>query len=632
MTSLAAGSAVSVGLGDEGSVVITTTGGVASVLVIPAIGVQSIVSLGPAPENRRIGTFQEGATLLITNTSASGFNYDVDTGAIGFAAQGAQAIALQSVAAPYMLASFGDSRNNVVSSGTQIGYCGSGTAWSTQRVPTWIAAYLGDTELIGNFGVSGDTLISSSSTTGWDGVSRVNSKTFANLIASKPDVIYAGPGINDLPSASSDALIAEGKRCISAIFAAGIKLCWSNIMLFDPTASSANITPANAAATLVKINAYRDAMSVYCAGLAGRVVFVDPNPLIALATTGYADPQYIQSSDNLGVHPNRRGAQLMAKQAADAIRTLIPLRNAKCYTEGPLSNPNFIDWGAAATSNIFATNSVVGTSTASTPIWTTDSVTGLPTAKCTFTVTALAGGFAQFFLKVDATDVAGATPKKPLFVGDVIRGSARVVVDDGAGSRAVGVQDVSPRVRMFNTGPTSQFFNDWGGVGGAVLTDLPLVVDGRMSPPASASPIASATLDTPQTGSGRGFFFGVFVEVNALGTYTVSIGAPSLRVVSRPQPVSVTAGTSPWIWQYNPQPFVANDWVNSKAPNARVTIGPGASGTISQIELLNGPTVAGSPLNAVATNMTQGSFVATPGDAFRVTWATTAAVLTYTPA
>lgn len=535
--------------------------------------------------------------------------------------------AQQSVAASYAGLSYGDSRCRILSAGTTIGNTGTGTALANNRIFPWICFYLGDADPVSDYGISGDTLISSSSSTGWNGIARANSKTFANAAQSRPDFVYIQYGINDLPTASSANLIIAAKALVSAWIAAGARVCISNIMTFDPYSSGANITPANGPATLVKIAAFGAAMQAFVANLGGRAVYVDPNSLITNPLTGYADQQYIASADGLGVHPNKLGAQLMGFQAATAIRTILPLRNAKTYTAGPLENVNFINWGEAAANNLFVSNSVTGTTSANTPTWNIGAVTGMPYAEVTITVTALTSGTAQALFQVAATDVAGATPKWLISIGDLLQGSARVTVDDGNGN-AVALQSTTLRQRLFNTVPTSQFFADWGGVASSTdLTTLPGPIDGRLVTPACVTPIANATISTPA--AGQGYYLGFFLEVPALGTYRVRIHAPALRMVSRRQYAAVTAGASPYVFQNNPQPFVLNDFVNATGRRMQVTVAPGAGGTISDIGLFRAPTTAGSPTTIVSTTLTSGVFVLEPGDGLVVTWATTAAELRY---
>lgn len=530
---------------------------------------------------------------------------------------------LTAVDRAYRLASLGDSRARV-GSPTAIGFTGSGATMDIGRFPAWTAAYLKDADMVADFSVGGDTLISSSSSTGWNGYARSNSKTLANLLAVRPDAVLIQYGINDLPSASSANLIAAAQSMVSKLVASGIKVLLQNIMIFDPLAASANITPANAAATLVKINAFRDAMSAWMAPMAGRAIFVDPNPLL-VDGSGYGDPQYFTTADALGIHPNKRGAQLMGYQAAQALRWLLPERRARAYTTGPLSQPNLIDWALAAASNTYVANSQAGTTTSGTVTWNLDPGTGVPYVEVTITPTVLASGRALARVEVWATDVSGATPKHQVNIGDVLQGSARVVIDNGSGGPAA-LQSVSTRHRLFTAGYTSQFFGDWGGVSGTDLTTLPLVVDGRFTTAMCVSPVASTSIQAATAGGG--YYFCVFVETTALEPIRVRIYAPSLRVVSRAQPTSVTAGASPYTWTNNPQPFVANDWVNTRGRRAQVTVAPGSGGTISQIALTRGPSTSGTFSNPVNTGLSSGVFIVEPGDGLIVTWATTAAVLT----
>lgn len=539
------------------------------------------------------------------------------------------------VAAPWRVGMVGDSRALYAAGGTQIGVSGTSTTHNPSRVGPWIAAYCGDVELF-NFGVAGDTMISASTSTGWNGVARSDSKTFANLVALAPDAVVIEFGINDLPGATSAALIAEAKSMVSAFVSTGTKVVLGDIMLFDPTAAAANISPANAAATLVKINEFTSAMSAFMQGLTGRAVFVAANNLIALASTGYGDPQCFQA-DNLGVHTNKRGAQLRGRALAAGVRSLLPQRYARSFTSGPLYQPNLVDWGAAASSNLFVTNSITGTTTATTPIWGVDlsdptsPLYGVPYAETTITPTVLASGTAQAFFKICATNIQGASPKFPIAIGDMFQASGHIVVDDGRGGTAA-VQSVYMRMRMFNTGFASQFFADVGGAAGSAdLTTLPLPLAGRFMTPSVPTPIASVDIGVPAAGTGSSCSVGFFIEMPALQAYRVRVYAPTIRVVSRPVPTSVTAGTSPYIWQNNPQPFVLGDYVNSTGRDAMVTVAPGVGGTISQIAIGRGGTVAGVFPNAVNTGLTSGVFVLKPGDGLVVTWAVVAAVLTVSP-
>ena len=105
--------------------------------------------------------------------------------------------------------------------------------------------------------------------------------------------------------------------------------------------------------------------------------------------------------------------------------------------------------------------------------------------------------------------------------------------------------------------------------------------------------------------------------------------APQIRVVSRAQPVSVTAGASPYTYVNGPSPFVAADYVNQGyfGRTLQVAVAPGSGGTISQIAIARGPQVGGVFLNPVNTNLTNGVFTLKPGDGLTVTWAAVAPTL-----
>ena len=113
------------------------------------------------------------------------------------------------IATPYRMITFGDSRARA-SNSTQIGVTGSATFYNTAREASWIAALLGDTEIVGDFGISGDPIITSLTTNGWNGTARSNSKTIANALQLRPDICWIQYGINDIAAgATSAAIIVE---------------------------------------------------------------------------------------------------------------------------------------------------------------------------------------------------------------------------------------------------------------------------------------------------------------------------------------------------------------------------------------------------------------------------------------
>lgn len=536
----------------------------------------------------------------------------------------------QTVQTPYKMAIFGDSRAQWGNSSTLIGQAKQNV--STER-GAFIAGYLLDTMLVGSFGISGDKLITSSATTGWNGISRANSKTLVNMMALRPDVVVVQYGINDGSGATSAQLIDAQKSLVSKLLTAGAKVCLQSIMTFDPTASGNTYfgDAPGAAAELVKINEVTAAMSAWMAGMP-NCVFVDINPSIALPS-GYLDPTYIV--DTSGVHPNTRCGQRIGYVTAQAIRNLLPQKTPSAYSLGPLDNPNFIDWGTGLGSNLFSQANVVGTMAVSGMTWGIDTETGIPYAECTMTPSALSGGVASANFGVTATGVAGTTTTDHFFalnVGDVLQASARVVIDDGAGGIASGVQAMLLRCRQYDNAHTLKVSTDVGTCTGALLSTgtLPLKVDALLHTSPFSSTQSSATSSVAAPASNRGLYVMVSVETTTLSPIRVRLIAPSIRVVSKPQPVTVTAGASPYFWFNLPQPFTADDWVNTGG-NVMLTIAPGAGGTISVIELTRGPTVSGVASLLVDTKLTSGVFTLAPGDGVRITWATTAPVLTYTP-
>lgn len=546
------------------------------------------------------------------------------TGLMGDAAAAETLIPSAQIVAPYRMITFGDSRARA-SNLTQIGVTGSATYYNTAREAPWITALLGDTEIVGDFGISGDPIISSTTANGWNGTARSNSKTIANALQLRPDICWIQYGINDIAAgATSAAIIVEFKKLVSELMAGGVKVVVESIMLFDPTASSPTISAAIASTAQTTLLAVNAALQTWCAGYAGRVVYVDNVKTIQLSATGYADPQYL-GSDNAGVHPNKKGAQLLATKVAAAARTLLPLRIAGAYFIGPSENPNLVDWNSPT----MLTNTETGTVTISTPTWNLDTSTGnpysgLPYAECSFTCTALSSGTSKALLEIHATNISGATPTWPIFAGDVIQSSAYLVIDDGAEGNPK-TQTAFARQRLF----ANSKFSDFGVLGGTSdLTTLASKFAGRVVTSTITTSIASASITAATLGSGLPLQ--IYVEIPTVGaTVRVRVYAPQIRVVSRAQPVSVTAGASPYTYVNGPSPFVAADYVNQGyfGRDLQVAVAPGSGGTISQIAIARGPQVGGVFLNPVNTNLTSGVFTLKPGDGLTVTWATTAPTL-----
>lgn len=75
MTLLAVGSTVSVVLANDGYVRVASNGGLFLVTLTPRVGASSSGLFGPSPVRQTFGPFAEGATVTITNQSASFLDY-----------------------------------------------------------------------------------------------------------------------------------------------------------------------------------------------------------------------------------------------------------------------------------------------------------------------------------------------------------------------------------------------------------------------------------------------------------------------------------------------------------------------------------------------------------------------------
>jgi len=96
MTTLAAGSSVSLTLANNGFLEVATNGGFGSVTITPTGGSAVTESWGPSPFRKKYaGPYPEGATVTLTNASSASFDYETDTSnlPISLQAVGASAVA-----------------------------------------------------------------------------------------------------------------------------------------------------------------------------------------------------------------------------------------------------------------------------------------------------------------------------------------------------------------------------------------------------------------------------------------------------------------------------------------------------------------------------------------------------------
>lgn len=489
---------------------------------------------------------------------------------------------------------------------TQLQPTGNGVIVNHYRTAPWTVGAMGDSELVASFGVAGENVTSTNSTTGWLSSTRANGKTFANLVAANlfrggpADVAFVQYGINDYIGGISAATVANNiKALCSALMGAGMKV------VFEATnpVVSANFlgSPSTKLQSVIDGNAL---MKTWLAGFPKQAVYADTFSALVDAT-GYLNADYSPVGD--GTHFNALGAMISAQICAAAARTILPRKYGLAYSCGSLTQPNFVDWSAP----YMATTQNVGTIAFNAPTWNIDPVTGTPYAEVTAACTALSTNYARGYFEVGATTIAGATALFPIKIGDELQSSGIIAIDNGAGGLAP-IQMVAVRNNSFD-GSMSAWSGQLPGDLSlpAAKTRLPLVVNHRLTTPTFVSTIASASFSAPGVG---GYSMLIYVEFNATGTARIRVYAPTLRNVSEggAQPTTVTTGASPATYQ------------NTSGGTQTVYVAPGVGGTISKIEIARQGTFFDIMLTFGPVRLAQ-------NDSVKVTWATTAANLTVMP-
>lgn len=490
---------------------------------------------------------------------------------------------------PYRWACYGDSRANCFTVNTVLAPTGSTTAFNDQRSGMWLIGALGDSEIAANFGVSGDLA------TGWNAAARSNSKTINNLVAAAlfkggpVDAVYVQYGINDYIAGASAATVSAAIQSLCvALMGAGFR-----VVLESTHPASAASYGASAAAKLQATIDGNAILKAWAAGYPRQLAFADTFAAL-LDGTGYASAAYFAD----GLHFNRAGAMLSGAACAVAARTILEQRRALIYSSGSRLQPNLIDWSGPTQ----YTNADVGTVTFNTPTWSIDAATGMPYAEVTMTCTALAGGYARGRWEVHATTISGGSPRYPIAVGDELQGSAYITADDGAGG-VPPIQCIAIRHRLFSDAK----YADVGANVAAAGSNLGQPVAFRAMCPTFVTATASAGISAP--GNAAGYPLQALVEFSAVGqSARVRMYAPSLRVVSSPQPSQPTIGASPATY--------------SNTTGAPVMLYV-AGGTVSAITLAR----QGA---ALTTGATSGAFQLSQGDSVTITY-TVAPTLTVQP-
>ena len=88
MTTLSAGSSVTLTLANNGFLEVATNGGLGSVTITPTGGAAVTESWGPSPFRKRWTGYPEGATAALSNSSAASVDYETDSSNLPATVQG----------------------------------------------------------------------------------------------------------------------------------------------------------------------------------------------------------------------------------------------------------------------------------------------------------------------------------------------------------------------------------------------------------------------------------------------------------------------------------------------------------------------------------------------------------------
>jgi len=413
---------------------------------------------------------------------------------------------------PYLMASFGDSRSLGEVAITSPDFSVTSAFMRATRVPALLMGKMGDVEYSRNYGVSGDLCVNWNSTTRAISGGGSGTASITNLCNETAlDFVVVQYGINDVISwnGASPVLatfvatqVALHKAYITEILKSGKKVVWESI---NPC-TFANYSSIAAKQTAVdQINA---AVSAFIAGFPLWAVYADTATYLKDGT-GYANTNYYAD----GTHFNRTGVLLSAGIVATAARAILPKKAAISYGALPV-RPNFIDWLSPAV------YTVAETGAANSLVTTTGVENGEFYIQHTYTPTA-----GTRFRMATNGHVGTATPRYAISIADVVQGSARVVVDDGAGG-APNASAIDLRHRMYGASGVFQTTGD--------LADLSLTpssaIDVRMITPRVASAMASASI--ADVGLSQGYTLELFVTSPGTSPVRVRIYSPQLRRVA----------------------------------------------------------------------------------------------------
>ena len=422
--------------------------------------------------------------------------------------------------APYLWASFGDSRSNTNSTNPDVS--GNTASLAINKTPWLAASRRRDSEFVLNYGVSGDPA------SGWNLATRnagVTTKPISSLVAASCDIVHMQYGVNDI-------LSGNGTTPTAATIASSLQAAMLEIMKSGKAVVFESILPCTAAGwvsagsgTAAQKQAIADAvnslMQTFCAAFPLAVRYVETATALKDGT-GYANPAYY--ADN--IHLNNDGALFCGARIAAASLDLIPPRRAIWYPSGIQTGPNFIDLVAPVITDI--ASGVAGTFTVNSR--TVGWADGMPYIEWIITANTLTSGEATFWTAVgaDVGAYGGGTPRYSVAANDVLQGQCRLLVDDGAGGLAPGLRNVVVRQRCYYQAGGG-VYADAGTVavpsGQALYTQ---VIDQLMTTPRMTTTVASAGIEAPTHAKGYGLH--LYASTSQTGVpFRMRAYAPSLR-------------------------------------------------------------------------------------------------------
>ncbi len=306
MTTLAAGSSVTLIPGDGGSVTASSNWGEFTVTETPIAGVVKTSSYGPRPVRVTFDPYKEGATVVIASSNAV-VDYETNGNTPADKMTAAEVAATQAlvsgggnVASRPMIGALGDSRAASAIQPVSTAYFTTND-WLPSALALSGAAYR-----IGYFG-------------------GVNGNTVAQMLARVPDVIASGAkyctvlgGTNDAwtTSAMVDASFATMQKIYEQLNAAGIYVFALSEMPCVPGGGGTSAWHTTGWHDLAGY--YNDKISTYWRGRNGGE-YVDVWSQLVLPATGIGDTIYFYD----GLHPGIQGSDRIAPTVSARLRRLV---------------------------------------------------------------------------------------------------------------------------------------------------------------------------------------------------------------------------------------------------------------------------------------------------------------------